>query len=193
MRCRHLLIITSCTLVSLSFANAQQVYCPQNSKYINLGMTQAEIIDACGQPLSKQTLDTPAVEKVPVKQLIYTALDPGSVYPGLNAAFYTQWSLPSGTNGINMEINIINNKVSSFAINGSSTNAVNICGGTPIQEGDSIDKVYSACGSPAMVNESFEEQMIPSKKNPEVWVYQLHQYQAPISLTFVDGKLQSIN
>lgn len=192
MRCKHLLIVLSGSMLSLSLANAQQVYCPQHSKYIDLGMTQAEIIAACGQPLSKQTSDTPAMVKVPVKQLIYTALDGGSVYPGLNSAFYTQWSLPSGTSGINLEVDVINNKVSSFSINGSSTNAINLCGDANIQEGDSIDKVYSACGSPAMVNDSYENQMLPSKNNPELWIYQLHQYQTPISLTFVDGKLQSI-
>lgn len=179
-------------MLTVTPALAQQVYCPQHAKYIDLGMTQEEIIAACGQPLSKQTLDTPPMEKVPVKQLIYTALDTGSVYPGLNSAFYNQWSLPSGSSGVELQIDVINNKVAGFSVNGSSTNAMNLCNGISIQEDDPIDKVYSACGSPTMVNESYVNKIIPSKNNPEVWIYQLNQYETPMSLTFVDGKLKSI-
>jgi len=192
MRCKNLLILLSSLMLSLTSALAQQVYCPQHAKYIDLGMTQEEVIAACGQPLSKQTTDTPPMEKVPVKQLIYTALDTGSVYPGLNAAFYTAWSLPSGTSGIQAQVDIINNKVAGFSINGSSTNAMNLCNGISIQEGDSINKVYSACGTPTMVNDSYVNKIIPSETNPELWIYQLNQYQTPMSLTFVDGKLKSI-
>ena len=156
-------------------------------------MTQDEVIGACGQPLSKQAPNTPVTQKVPVQQLIYKSLNTGSVYPGLNAAFYHQWSLPSGTSGISLVIQAINGKVSGVSINGQSTNAVSICHGVSIEGGDDINKVYSACGSPSMVNNTYINQTLPPSTNPEVWIYQLNQYQAPISLTFVNGKLQSIN
>ena len=174
-------------------AMAQSLYCPQNTRYITPGMTQDEVVAACGEPLTKQTSNLPATQKIPVQELIYTALNTGSVYPGLNAAFYSQWSLPSGSNGIDFKVDVVNGKVTGLTINGSNTNAMSMCGGVNIENGDSVNKVYSACGSPSMVNDSFINQVIPNSTKPEMWIYQLNQYQTPISLTFVNGKLQSIN
>jgi hypothetical protein len=188
-----ILLTLSVSLLPFAADAAQSIYCPQNAGYINVGMTESEVIGACGQPLSKQKPMTPIMQKVPAKQLIYTALNTGSVYPGLNATYYQQWSMPSGTSGINLNIQIINNKVSGVSINGSSTNAMSVCSGVSIVAGDSVNKVYSACGSPSMVNNTFINQLLPPESTSEVWVYQVDQYQAPISLTFVDGKLQSIN
>lgn len=187
------ILMTLCvSMLTCSLAHAS-FYCPQNSRFINIGMTTDEVVTACGQPLSKQPSNLPAMQKVPVKQLIYTALNTGSVYPGLNSAFYNQWSLPSGTSGINFTVNAVNDKVTGLSINGSSTNVMSLCGGVSIASGDDITKVYNACGSPSMVNDTYINQVIPSNTKPEVWIYQLNQYQAPISLTFVNGKLQSIN
>ena len=192
MRAKILLIL-SVSLLPFAANAAQSIYCPQNAGYINIGMSEADVVAACGQPLSKQKPNTPVMQKVPAKQLIYTALNTGSVYPGLNSTYYDQWSMPSGTSGINLSIQVINDKVSGVSINGSSTNAASVCAGVSIVAGDSVNKVYSACGSPSMVNNTFINQLLPPESKPEVWIYQVDQYQAPISLTFVDGKLQSIN
>ncbi|AHE66422.1 DUF2845 domain-containing protein [Legionella oakridgensis] len=183
-----LLLGISFPLVSLA---DQSVYCPQNHGYINVGMTANQVIAACGQPLSKRTGGQSVTQRIPVKQLIYTNLNTGSVYPTLNPIF-NQWSLPSGSTGISLEVDIVNQKVSSVRINGSSTNAMSLCGGTNIQIGDDENSVYSACGNPAMVNNTYINQPIPASANPEVWVYQVDQYQQPMSLTFVNGTLQSI-
>lgn len=168
------------------------VYCPQNSAYIHIGMSEAQVTAACGQPITKRNMDHPVTQKVPVKQLIYTNLNQGSVYPGLNN-IYSLWSIPSGSQGVGMEVDVINNKVSGIRINGSSSNAMNLCGGVNVQVGDSENQVYSACGNPSMVNNSFINQVIPSNQTPQVWIYQIDQYQAPMSLTFVNGTLQSID
>jgi hypothetical protein len=187
------LVMMSVSFLVVPPIMAQSLYCPQNSGYINTGMTQQQVMAACGQPLAKQESNNPVTQKVPVTQLIYTTLNQGSVYSGLNSAFYTQWNLPSGTAGIGLEINIMNNKVSSIKINGSGTNAMSVCGGKSVQIGDNANVVYSACGSPSMVNNSYINQVVPSNTKPEVWIYQVNQYQSPISLTFINGKLQSIN
>jgi len=171
---------------------AQSVYCPQNHGYINTGMTQAQVLSACGQPLSQQESNVPVTQRLPVKQLIYTELNKGSVYPGLNN-IYDQWSLPSGSTGVSLEIDIINNKVSAVRINGSSTNAMSICGGVSVEVGADESQVYSACGNPDMVNDTFVNQAVPSNTKPQIWIYQVDKYQAPMSLTFVNGKLQSID
>lgn len=174
-------------------AFAQSFYCPKHQGYINPGMNEADVINACGQPMAKREADATVKQKVPVKQLIYTVINAGSVYPTLNPIF-EQWSVPSGTTqGVTLEIGIINNKVSSVQLNGSNTKAMSICGGVSIQVGDDEGKVYNACGNPTLVNNTFIYQNVPSSEKPQVWIYQIDQYQPPISLTFVKGKLQSID
>ncbi|WP_133126769.1 DUF2845 domain-containing protein [Legionella nagasakiensis] len=188
-----LLLLLGISFPLASMAEQQQsVYCPQNHGYINVGMTAAQVVSACGQPLSKRSGGRSVSQRIPVKQLLYTNLNTGSVYPTLNPIF-DQWSLPSGSTGISLEVDIINQKVSSVRINGSNTNAMNLCGGTSIQIGADENSVYSACGNPAMVNNTYINQPVPASANPEVWVYQADQYQQPMSLTFVNGTLQSIN
>lgn len=180
-------------LLTISAYAKDTTYCPQHSGYINVGMSVGQVIAACGQPLSRRLSNTPVTIKVPVTELIYTNLNTGSIYPGLNAAYYDQWSLPSGTQGITVEVSIIHNKVSSIKVNGAGSNAMSMCQGKGIQVGDPQGSVYSACGQPGMVNNTYVNQVVPSTKKPEVWIYQVDRYQPPISLTFLDGKLQSID
>lgn len=187
------LLFLSGLLFPFTSVFGEQIYCPQKAGYIDLGMTQNQVLAACGPPLSKHQANVPAMQKVPVKQFIYTRLNQGSIYPGLNDAFYNQWSLPSGTTGVDLEVDVVNDKVAAVRINGSHTNAMSICHGTNVQVGEDVSRVYSACGSPSMVNHTFIYQPIPSENLPEVWIYQVNQYQSPISLTFVNGKLQSAN
>lgn len=192
MRTRILMTL-GMTLVPFAAAIADPIYCPQHSSYINIGMTQAEVLSACGDPISKEQPNTPIMKKVPAQQLIYSQLNPGAYYIGETSAFYTQWSIPSGTSGINLTIQVVNNKVSSVNINGTNTNAASLCDGYTIQIGDDVSKVYTACGSPQVVNNSYVNQAIPTNTKPEIWIYQFNQYQPPINLTFVNGKLQSID
>ncbi|STX52306.1 Protein of uncharacterised function (DUF2845) [Legionella busanensis] len=184
----------------LAFSQQQSVYCPQNHGFINIGMSQTQVMSACGQPLSKQQSNQPFTQKVPVQQLIYNN-------QGDRTAFYGVWALPIGnTNyggaptfggnsggGAQLQVNIMNNKVSSITMNGSSTNAFSICGGRSVEVGDPVSIVYNACGTPSLVNHTYINQVVPSSTKPEIWVYQADQYQKPMSLTFVDGKLQSID
>jgi len=177
----------------------QAVYCPQNHGYITVGMTVAQVTAACGEPLSKQDSNQPLMKQVPVLQIYYNNV-------GATKAFYGVWAIPIGNSsigkrpfgdnsggGVKLEVNIINNKVSLAKINGSSSNAFSICSGANIQVGDPVGRVYGACGTPSLVNRTFINQAIPSQQKPQIWVYQTDQYQSPLSLTFLDGKLQSIN
>ena len=186
------LIALSIALLPFPALAMDSIYCPQRQGYINTGMTDNQVINACGQPLSKRETNTQVVEKIPVTQLIYTTLNQGAVYPGLTS-YYTMWSLPSGSTGTSLQINVIDNKVTGISINGSNSNAMSICGGTSVQIGDDVGNVYSACGNPSLVNNTFINRPVPRSQHPEVWVYQINQYQPPISLTFVNGQLQSIN
>ena len=164
----------------------QALYCPQNQGYINIGMTPDQVIAACGNPLSQQDSNNPVIQQVPVQQLMFNN-------KGGNSAFYGVWNMPTGTSGAQLEVDVIDNKVNSIKLNGSDSNAFSICNGANIQVGDPVGKVYGACGSPSVVNNTYINQVVPTAQKPVIWIYQLGQYQPPVTLTFVNGKLQSIN
>lgn len=173
------------SLSSMGFAT-QSVYCPQNHGYIKLGMTPAEVLTNCGQPSVKQQSNRPVMQQVNVEQLIYNS-------QGAQRAFYNVWSIPVGNEvGVQLEVDVTNNKVSAVRMNGSNSNAFTICGGTGIQIGDPVSKVYNACGNPSLVNNTYIYQPIASTQKPEIWTYQ-SQFGPSLSLTFVNGTLQSIN
>ncbi len=173
-------------------AMAADVYCPQKSGHINVGMTEAQVIAACGDPIATKESNRPATQKVPLKQLIYTSLN-RDARPECTYDLYNIYSLPCGSTGLTLKIDIINEKVVNVNIDGTGSNATSICGGVDIQLGANENDVYAACGSPNTVNETFLNQPIPSDKKPKVWLYQIDQYHKPITLTFVNGKLQSID
>ena len=164
----------------------QSLYCPQNHGYINIGMTTSEVISACGQPLSKQDSNQPILQKIPVQQLIYNN-------QGTSTAFYGVWNVPTGSGGTALQVDVVNNRIKSIQVNGADSNAFSICNGANIQVGDQIGKVYGSCGSPSVVNNTYINQIVPTANKPQVWIYEPGQYQPPVSLTFVDGKLQSIS
>lgn len=178
------------TLLPITVFANDSVYCPQRQGYIRIGMSTIDVLQACGEPNQKST-NVKLELKVPMTQLIYTTLNEGAVYPGLTSQ-YTMWSLPSGSQGTNLKVNIVDNKVTSVDINGSSANGSTLCGGVSVQVGDDANKVYAACGSPSLVNNTYVTQPIPKEDKPEVWIYQAGQYQPVINLTFVKGTLQSI-
>lgn len=185
------------TLAALSFMSfnllaAQSIYCPLHQRYVNVGMTVADVVAACGEPVNKLDSDRPNIQRIPVKRLIYIELNKGSVYSGLNST-YDMWSIPSGSKGVSLEVDIINNRVTAVNINGGGNNTMDICQNGNVSIGNTEAQVNAACGSPDMVNNTYIDQAIPSKNPPQIWIYQVNQYQPPFSLTFVDGKLQSIN
>lgn len=171
---------------SFSLMADQSFYCPQNHGYINLGMTPDQVIAACGQPASQQDSQDPVYQKVPVQQLFYNNQGTGS-------AFYGTWNLSTGNDGAQLQVDVLNNKVKAIKVNGSESNAFSICKGANIQVGDPVGKVYGACGSPSITNSTYTNVPIQSAQKPVIWVYQPGQYQPSVTLTFVNGKLQSIN
>jgi hypothetical protein len=180
--------ITSCIglyLTSFCIYADQSIYCPVNHAYINVGMTTDQVIAACGQPLSQQDSNEPILQKIPVTQYLYNNL-------GTDSAFYGVWNIPTGSGGVQLQVDVVNNKVRSFKINGSDNNSISICNETNIQIGDDAGKVLGACGSPSMVNNTYINVPVNTNSKPKVWIYQFNQFQPAVSLTFIDGKLQSI-
>jgi len=178
--------------ISLPAIAANSFYCPGNHGYINIGMNTDQVIAACGNPSNIEQSKQALMQKIPVTELIYTNLNKGAVYSGLNST-YQMWSIPSGTTQVNLQVNVINNQVSSVQVNGQGGDAMSVCGGNPIQVGDSADSVYSACGSPTMVNQTYIKRSVEGNIKPVVWIYQLSPYQPSFRLTFLNGVLQSID
>ncbi len=194
------LILSGFFLPILTLAATSSVYCPAGAQYIQLGMSSMQVKNACGNPLSRQKMNQPASKKVAMDQLIYNN-------EGDSQAFYGVWSLPIGHSnkgllqpfngesggGARISVNVVDNKIRNIYLNNQSTNAFSICGGRSVAVGDPVSMVYNACGTPSLINHSFIYEAIPSNTPPEIWVYQLSPYQPTLSLTFIDGKLQSIN
>ncbi|BCA96324.1 hypothetical protein TUM19329_26850 [Legionella antarctica] len=177
-------LVLLCMPLSLLADNS--FYCPQNHAYINVGMSANEVIAACGQPLSQQDSNQPIVQRIPVQQLIYNNQGTGN-------AFFGVWNVPTGSGGTQLQVDVVNNRIKAIKVNGSDSNAFSICNGASIEIGDQVGKVYGSCGSPSVVNSTFINQIVPTATKPQIWIYQPGQYQPTVSLTFVDGKLQSIN
>lgn len=189
-----------------SFAD-EYTFCPQKSGYIRVGMTQSEVLSACGQPQSKLQSNTTVMQKVPMLEMIFNN-------QATESAFYGVWNLPvsnsaTGNGGTTLKVQTVDDKVYAININGASSNAFQfsksggyptggwspnqseLCNGQSIKIGDPASDVVAACGTPRLTNETYIEVPIPSKSKPEIWVYSMP-YQPTISLTFVDDRLQSI-
>lgn len=162
------------------------IYCPTKHGYISVGMSMDQVVNACGEPATKARSSQPYKKNKPVMQLIYNN-------QGTAHAFYGVWSLPVGlTAGTTLKIEIVDNKVYSVHINGDASKALSVCKGTAIVQGDPVSLVYSACGNPSAVNDTYMEETVPSSENPMIWIYQIP-YQNPIKLIFLNDRLQAIN
>lgn len=190
--------LTAVVLVGIgltpSLSSAAQTYCPEGHSYIQVGMTENQVLAACGQPTSRSKSNQAPTQRVPMKQLIYSSTIPSQPYPGITSDVLNPWSMPSGIhNTYNIQFNIVNNKVKSVQMNGSGTNAMSGCDSGTVQVGDTEDQVYAACGTPTQTNLSYINQPIAGNTKTEIWIYQLDQYQPAIRLTFVNGSLESID
>lgn len=190
--------LTTAAVISIgifpAIVSAGATYCPEGHSYIQVGMTESQVIAACGQPISKTKSNQQVTNQVPVTQLIYTSTIPNQPYPGIASTTLAPWSLPTGINNLySIQFNIENNKVKSILVNNSGTNAMNICDGNSVKIGDPESNVYATCGAPDQTNKTYINEPIPGNNNTEVWIYQIDQYQPSIRLTFVNGSLESID
>jgi len=161
-------------------------YCPQKHGYVKIGMTQDQVMNTCGPPSLKQEVTQPVTQKVPVTQLIYN-------HQGTNKAFYGVWELPIGNGGARLEVDVVNEKVYSVRMNSNSTTSFSVCDGQNINVGDPASSVYDFCGNPSIVNQTFINRVVPGDHKVERWIYKSDQFQSSFSLTFINGKLKSIN
>lgn len=192
MKARTLLVVLFGTMSSVAmqaFAD-ESVFCPSKNGYITVGMTVDQVRNACGAPTSVAKSDKPFMEKVEVTQYIFNN-------QGTQKGFYGVWAMPvatsaSGNGGVKLAVNVIDDKIDSINLDGNGVNAFSICGRN-LQVGDDAMGLQNACGTPSLVNKTFEMKPVPSRTKPETWFYKAGEYLPTLSLTFVDGKLQSIS
>jgi hypothetical protein len=188
---KHIGLLSLLLITTTSFAEQAPFYCPQKHGYVRIGMTESEVLNACGQPSSIEKSKQAAVEQVPVTQLIYTTLNPNPVYEGYKLV-YRMWSLPIGSQGSSLEVDIIDQKITAIRFNGESTNASSVCDNRSFAVGDLADTVFTACGNPSHVNQTFVNRRIQSKSKPVTWVYSSDPYQPTFRLIFLDGRLRAM-
>lgn len=201
-------IFIAASETAIAAYSEQSFYCPQGQKTVQVGMTDKEVLDACGNPNAKIAAKHAATERVPVTVLIYSSINApnpysdsgmGQVnavynnwYPGLDS-IYQEFSLPKNRNdSFKMQVSIIKNKVAAISTNGSSSNKMTLCG-NKFQIGDDVNQVYAACGTPDATNVNYIDQPIPSRTRPMTWIYQVDEFQPAYRLTFIDGRLESID
>lgn len=190
-------VVLVASLVSSLAYTDDAVYCPQKAGYVRVGMTQDQVIAACGQPQMRQKSNQPVMQKVPVQQLYFE-------HNGGPEAFYGVWKLPGGyptsggqetfstnSGGQTLEIDVIFDKIAAIRLNGGSLNSLTTCD-SPIRVGDNASDALAACGSPTKENETYANIPMPSANKPEIWIYKADQYHPAIRMTIVDGKLVSI-
>lgn len=172
------------------------LFCPAQFKNVTPGMTEAEVQAACGAPVSKQESTLPVQKKVPITQMYYNNQGaPGAVVPPVtqDSIYYGLYANPKDIRGAALQVDIVDNKVYGISMDGTSQNAFSICNGNMVQVGDPVGKVYGACGAPLMTNRTFILENIVDQPKPQIWIYQFNQFDPPSRLTFVNGKLQSID
>lgn len=190
MKLKNIIPLAFCVTPTSLFAAMDSYYCPQGHGYVKIGMSVDEVSAACGEPISRQDANKPVTSLVPVKQLIYNNQGTDTPYYWYN----NYWAaLKTGSGGIQMEINVVDNRVKLIRVNSSNSNQATVCNGVNIRIGDSLARVYNACGSPSIQNNSYIQQIVTTTAKPQIWIYQLNMYQPKVTFTFADGRLYSIN
>lgn len=174
------------------------VYCPQKAGFVRVGMTQEQVLSMCGEPRVRQKSNQLAIKRVEVQQLFFE-------HHGGPNAFNGVWQIPGGypmnggqdtfssnSGGQTLEIDVIDNKVAAIKLNGGSLNSLSTCD-APLNVGDDVSEALYACGNPTKENDTYVNMPIPSKKQPELWIYQSDQYHPVIRMMVVDGRVASIN
>jgi Protein of unknown function (DUF2845) len=193
-------------LSSSGFA-LSNLYCPHGSGMIRIGMNIAEVSQLCGMPATTAS-NTRVVQNLPITRLSYNNFYKGPVYYWNLQKVYQQFSVPSSSNNTTLTVDIYQGKVKSMALNGTgaqSTTACNYKGSTQfagnpspsnntvISVGDSQDAVFSACGSPDTIDNTYIQVPVSKNDKPEVWTYQFDPYSPKYKLIFIQGNLQSID
>ena len=160
-------------------------YCAHGGGFLKIGMNLNEVRTLCGPPLSQVKRKISDYRNIQVQQLFYTLRHSSQRRNAFNNTNQTEQK-------INLQVNVISNKVLSLSLNNTATQGVSICPGGLIQVGSALSSVLNACGSPNYVNTSFKKIRQGGVVKQEVWTIKATEYDEHLTLTFKDGQLTTI-
>jgi hypothetical protein len=170
-----------CLALSPAAHAATQYFCPSSNQYINLGASIAEARAKCGPPHTATTSPYTLKKTRLVDQWVYnyqpnTILRFGTIHTRKGA----------------LVVNFINNKVIEILVNGHSVASTNFCSNNlPVKVGDNNLTIRQLCDQPTIIQKT--KQTISQQKTQKVvWTYQANDYIPANTLTFISGKLVSI-
>ncbi|NKB46595.1 MAG: DUF2845 domain-containing protein [Legionellales bacterium] len=184
--------IASVALLSQSmlWAQMETFYCPTGGQYANKGMSEAQVIAACGEPDAKQLLDEPAMQQEKVEEIIYAL-------PIENLYEYNRIMNPKRGGGgyIPISFTILKNKVVSIEVDDDEVESTSLCQrrGVQVKIGDTRRRVISLCGNPSFTNKTTRSIPLGDGNVPvSIWTYDFGPYQPKAYMRFIGEKLDSI-
>ncbi len=190
------MLVTSALAIGLSqTAVANPFYCPQNSQYINTGMSEGDVRQACGAPQAILKSKKKGVQRVPVTQLTFTVSTQtvgqmgGTITPGVQSGAFQVNTGPLAT----VVVNVTNDVISSIMLNGNASESLSVCPGGSFGVGDPGSNAVDSCGNPSAVNDTYKNVPTDQTILVDTWSYNPGNYQKPFKLTFTDGVLTAIN
>lgn len=183
-------IAALCLITSLSWA----MFCNTgqgSNGWIEQGMSQDDVIAACGQPSSTAQIQKDNNNLDSTQYWSYQAqslqLQPQSSFPAPTP--YNSRKMNTSTNTFVVEIN--NNIVTSVAVNGNLVSSGNCPEGGSVRVGDSVNQVTASCG--AATQTSYQYQKDTSALPPVTqWTYQLPGGQS-LNIQFQQGVVSELN
>lgn len=175
-------------------ALADPFYCTQNNQYINVGMTIPEVLQACGKPQEVKTSKKMGTTRIMMTQMVFTIATnitrvySGTVTPGIQSGAFNVNTGPTAT----AVVNVVDGKIKSISLNGTNTESISLCGGSPFGVGDDAQLSVDSCGDPSSINDTYMTVSTGQPVQIESWKYQPDNYQPPFTLIFADGVLNKI-
>ena len=180
-------VIYIISLMCLVITPAWALFCTTasgNNGWIEEGMSQDDVITACGQP-DQQTQDQNSSKQLQTTQY-WT---------------YQQQTVEdtSEGNAINMAtspnilvVEIRNNQITRLAVNGNFVSSANCPKGGLLNVGEDDDVIVSRCGSATQV--SYQNETVDSSAPPNIiWTYQSANGAAPLQIQFQNGVVSQIS
>jgi hypothetical protein len=179
------------------WAQVESFYCPKG-QYVNKGMSEAQVSAACGEPVTKELLDEPAMEQVKVEELIYTL-------PTEYVKEFNRILDPARAGGhVTVVFTIKDGKVSSIEVDDKEFTSTTICGKRKVTDvrtvgvakisiGDTRRKVFTRCDKPSFINQATRNVPLGDGNVPvSIWTYDFGPYQPKVYMRFIDEKLDSV-
>jgi Protein of unknown function (DUF2845) len=181
------------TVLSLITSVSWAMFCNTSqgtNGWIEQGMSQQDVLAACGQPNSTAQIDNDKSRLNVTQYWNYQQQNMQMLPQKVSAPTpYTSINVNSAGNTLVVEIN--NNKISSLAVNGNFVSTGSCPNGGFVRVGDTADALAARCGAATQVSYQYAKD---TSALPPItqWTYQLQGGQSLI-IKFQQGVVSGIN